>query len=551
MLTLSVEKLHQLYDNWEDVILTWNRSTEFVSGMWGDFMSCLGNYDSIQANILNQVGEGLISKLDMRLDNFDKNAQELYNNILGHNALFSGILFILRKYLGKENYFLQITQDYRERIADNTICIRNDEFDTFVFVTEKTGLIDTNVLTKYVSSMTNSTISNIRSFMTSDGQQSDEKVYDITSIAKYGQLVFPNQSKVDSLFNCGFNDALSYGILRQALIDDIREIESGNDTHGYYYREFVQPYITMYVSTIDEVIMYGKAPATLWLLIKLTDFVYDKCPTRLNSIILKWLLMVIRTTTFMDTLSKVNKINLKYLVDGLWKRYGCDDATERLKKSGQSETSSIMMIMTMYERTKKNIELNEKSFGLVFDAMSNCYVSNSPNADNVGGLVENSNVHLSESIRIEQSGYQMIKALTEGFKVLKDGSIQVVLKRKTTYMNEYAVNHRLLKYNSQQKDYEGMKYNLVYALMLVESIEQNVIHNPEMDNNSAEYKDAEKARMFALNDISTYLPEVKSKDRKFDLNKFYKEVHADMNTISIDVPSAVSGVKKIVSAVLH
>ena len=144
----------------------------------------------------------------------------------------------------------------------------------------------------------------------------------------------------------------------------------------------------------------------------------------------------------------------------------------------------------------------------------------------------------------------LMNALTEMFEVRRDGTIKVTLKQDVSYMSEYAENHRLLKYNSDIGDYEGMKYNLVYHMILIENIEKDVIFNKDIDKNSELYKDAEKARQFAKNDISIYLPEIRSHDKSFDLNTFYKKVKADRVTISIDGPATASGIKKILKSIL-
>ena len=144
----------------------------------------------------------------------------------------------------------------------------------------------------------------------------------------------------------------------------------------------------------------------------------------------------------------------------------------------------------------------------------------------------------------------IINVLTESFEILSDGSIKVTIPKKTTYMEEYANNHRLLKENQKVKDYEAMRYNLVYHILLVESIEKKVMYNKKVDENSEQYAEAIKARSFAMNDITTYLPEVKKHLPDFDLNKFYNLVKAEKQTVKIDTIGTISGVKRILNYIL-
>lgn len=143
-----------------------------------------------------------------------------------------------------------------------------------------------------------------------------------------------------------------------------------------------------------------------------------------------------------------------------------------------------------------------------------------------------------------------MNGLLESFEIASDGTIKVTIKEKTTYMNEYAVNHRLLKYNEKQKDYEGMKYNLIYHMILIENIEKNVLYNKRVKKDSELYKDAEQARRNAKSDIATYLPVVRQHDKTFNLNDFYRQVKAEQSTISINGVETASGIKTIMKAIM-
>lgn len=144
-----------------------------------------------------------------------------------------------------------------------------------------------------------------------------------------------------------------------------------------------------------------------------------------------------------------------------------------------------------------------------------------------------------------------MSSLAEMFQVLSDGTIKVSLQEKTTYMNEYAMNHRLLVYNNQQKDYEAMSYNIVYHMILIDSIEKNVLYDRKVDKNSDLYKDAEQARRMAKSDIAQYLPVVRNNLPGFNLNKMYKQVKADKATITIQGAETAAGIKTILKHILY
>ena len=144
-----------------------------------------------------------------------------------------------------------------------------------------------------------------------------------------------------------------------------------------------------------------------------------------------------------------------------------------------------------------------------------------------------------------------MNSLAEMFQVMSDGTIKVSIEEKTTYMNEYAMNHRLLKYNCQQKDWEAAKYNIVYHMILIDSIEKNVLYNKKVKKESDLYKDAEQARRMAKSDIATYLPEIRLHVPSFDLNAMYKKVKADKATITIQGAETASGIKTILKHILY
>lgn len=145
----------------------------------------------------------------------------------------------------------------------------------------------------------------------------------------------------------------------------------------------------------------------------------------------------------------------------------------------------------------------------------------------------------------------MLSSLTEGFKVCRDGSIEVSIKDKnTSFVEEYSRNHRLLKLNEKNHDYDSMKYNLVYLVILIETLEKEVIYNRNIPPDSDVSLDAQKAIRLAKSDLSIYMDKLRMADKGFNLNEFYRQVKADKNTIKIDTVSTINGIKAIIKTIL-
>lgn len=128
----------------------------------------------------------------------------------------------------------------------------------------------------------------------------------------------------------------------------------------------------------------------------------------------------------------------------------------------------------------------------------------------------------SIKINIIPSSDNSLESLTEGIAIDKDGGIKFTFKPRKSYMDEYAENHKLLVENFKAKNYEAMKTNLAFLFALINDIERNVIYSKKPV--SVEKKrDAEKARMFAINDFKTYLKEIQKVEPNFDFTKYYEE----------------------------
>lgn len=152
------------------------------------------------------------------------------------------------------------------------------------------------------------------------------------------------------------------------------------------------------------------------------------------------------------------------------------------------------------------------------------------------------------SLGVQNDLYYSVEALTEGFKILHNGNIQLMFDRESHPMDEYTNNHRLLKYNHKLGNFEGMKYNLVYLLILIEALEAKVIYNSKA--NESDKTEAKKVVRLCKGDLGVYLPLIQKNDKSFDLNRFYNQVKDESDTIEINTVDTISGIKMIIKTIL-
>ena len=138
---------------------------------------------------------------------------------------------------------------------------------------------------------------------------------------------------------------------------------------------------------------------------------------------------------------------------------------------------------------------------------------------------------------------------TEGLKITKDGSVTFDISKYDTYMDKYSDCHKLLVANDKSNNNTDMKHNLAYMFSLISVIEKKYIYNKEANRNSDEYKDALKARSFAINDFKTYYKKLNAKEKNFNFTKYYTDNNYDKNIYTI-TPDSVTGIKNLFRALL-
>jgi hypothetical protein len=154
----------------------------------------------------------------------------------------------------------------------------------------------------------------------------------------------------------------------------------------------------------------------------------------------------------------------------------------------------------------------------------------------------------SIKINIIPSSNNNLEALTEGITIDKDGGIKFTFKPRKSYMDEYAENHKLLVENFKARNYEAMKTNLAFLFALINDIERNVIYSKKPVSLEKK-RDAEKARMFAINDFKTYLKEIQKVEPSFDFTKYYEESDFGKLTIRFSKDELI-GLKRLFQTII-
>lgn len=152
-----------------------------------------------------------------------------------------------------------------------------------------------------------------------------------------------------------------------------------------------------------------------------------------------------------------------------------------------------------------------------------------------------------KATKITVSRCQDLQPLTEGISFTANGDFKFSFKPKKTYMDEYSENHKLLVENFRSKNYEGMKTNLAFLFELINTIERRVYSKkaikPELK------RDAEKARMFAINDFKTYLRELQKAEPDFNFTTYYEE--SDFGKVTIGIKKEdIIGARRLFQSII-
>ena len=500
------------------------------------------------------------SALDIRNDNYDKNLNTL-RNILNHTDNDAFIPFMMLDAITNNNNNYLVLKQYNNLRRD--VGVTSQNLLDALFSLTGYHLIDSKFINDYVRSTSNDVFSSINSSMEFNQGQSDSVARNaIDSLhEKPYQLVFDDNS---SLFKFKDKDSnivdtvKSVEDIANLVNEDIKSLLSENNMNSFYIREYLRPCMNLYVLKINQI---GQGiiddPNQLINILVDTMNLYQKYQHKASKLFLGIILIAVLSCYKNENYLKIN-------LNGFMSSNNLEmfDTLNNLANNGKIEDShlntDVGTLVKLCDETFSKIDaecMYHKSYENSISESAKQYVNNAfmdsfkiDLSDNSKKVMESVSL-LDNSERIGHDESQAITYLNESFKIKKDGTIQIVLKGRTSLMDEYADNHRLLKLNDTNGDIENMKYNLVYAILITESADR-IMHNDKIPKTSKIYKDAEKAKSFANNDIVTYLPKVKISDPKFDLNQFYQKVRADKYTIEVDGVETISGVKKIVQALM-
>lgn len=124
-------------------------------------------------------------------------------------------------------------------------------------------------------------------------------------------------------------------------------------------------------------------------------------------------------------------------------------------------------------------------------------------------------------------GLRKVSNFLKRISINKDGDIQINLTSESTnHMDIYDKIHQYITINKKSENMDGLKSNLADLFTLINDIETNYRYNKKADKTTDEYKNAIKARAFAINDFKQTLKYILKKDFKFNFVKYY-EAHRE------------------------
>lgn len=152
------------------------------------------------------------------------------------------------------------------------------------------------------------------------------------------------------------------------------------------------------------------------------------------------------------------------------------------------------------------------------------------------------------TVKVNVKKEDNIESLTEGITIDSDGNIHFKLKKNISYMDQYSENHKVLIQNVKAENWDGVKTNLAVAFTLINEIERKVLHAKKRPTEEKR-REAEKARMFLINDFKTYLRSVQKKDPQFNFSEYYESSNLGKLNMTLHREGIV-GIKKLVQTLV-
>lgn len=503
-------------------------------------------HSDLDDTIIDSLESELSELLDYHVNEFEENCTTLFKELLSLQTN-SDLLKPAFVSLGVVNPLYKNTAE--EHLSKTSTSNILDTIDLLEAL-RSFGHISDSIYESYISKDTRTTLSHMNSLMEILGQGESTKSIS-TNPSDDIDLVFPESGIIikdiyislykedDSIWKQTEKSKLYYMLDR--FCDETLSVDRANCLVTGAVKLLCHNVASMIRDMVDVSNYPGMADV-----LKQIKQLNNELSNEFTRTILRWVMIMIYSS---DTISmkRIHEILSMEPVES-----GDIEVGSSYKMSKSRVVISANQIHGHLESIRRKYGMSTSS-GYISDMYTNSMTDQTATADYhkmddnvVDSTLESGTM---ESLT-EMKPSDCVRALTESLTVLPDGKIRVRIKKKTTFMDEYAENHRLLKSNEKLGNYEGMKYNLVYCLILIDTIERKVLYAPGIDPESDAYKDALKAKNFANNDLSVYLPIVKKHERNFDINRFYKEVEADRATIEVDTVAALKGIKKIIQAIV-
>lgn len=127
--------------------------------------------------------------------------------------------------------------------------------------------------------------------------------------------------------------------------------------------------------------------------------------------------------------------------------------------------------------------------------------------------------------------------------------IHIALDRNKTYMDKYASLHRMIpKESEDRQNIELLKIIAAEMFQLIDACEQSM-HKRGRTKVSKKYKDAEKARMFLINDFKRLHKRILRAESNFNFAEYYRENDYTTKTYKITTESLIY-IKNLLQRVL-
>lgn len=140
--------------------------------------------------------------------------------------------------------------------------------------------------------------------------------------------------------------------------------------------------------------------------------------------------------------------------------------------------------------------------------------------------------------------------LSEGMiSVDSGGNVKLAFPRNASYMDKYASLHRIIIQLNVRKDSEDIKMILAEMFQLIDETEQVMRKHKLKKNKERKYRDAEKARMFLINDFKRSLGGLLELDPEFNFPKYYKDNEYDQRTYEMTTDSII-GIKRLIKQIM-